>query len=62
MKFARLVAAVLFFLLPAMLQAAPNPDVTVSENQNSYTLANGIVTVQIARHSGDLTSLKYNGL
>ena len=36
--------------------------VVVSENENSFTLANGIVTVQIAKKSGDLTSLKYKNL
>jgi rhamnogalacturonan endolyase len=62
MKFARLAAAVLIFLFPAILRAAPDSSVVVSENENNYTLANGIVAAQIDKRSGDLTSLKYNGI
>jgi rhamnogalacturonan endolyase len=45
-----------------MLQAAPESSVTISGDDNTYTLANGIVTAQVSKISGDLTSLKYNGL
>jgi rhamnogalacturonan endolyase len=59
MKSALLALAVA--LLPAAgLYAAEN--VTVSESPSAYTLDNGIVTVQVAKRSGDLLSLKYNGL
>ena len=61
MKFPTLPAMLLALLLPAILQAAPDAPVVVSENASSYTLANGMVTVQIAKRSGDLTSLKYHG-
>jgi hypothetical protein len=61
MKFARLALAVIF-LFPAILRAAPDAPVVVSEDKNSYTLANGIVSVQVGKRSGDLTSLKYKGL
>jgi rhamnogalacturonan endolyase len=61
MKFARM-AVFLVILIPTILQAAPDSPVAVSENENTFTLANGIVSVQIAKRSGDLTSLKYNGL
>jgi rhamnogalacturonan endolyase len=36
--------------------------VTVSETPSAFTLNNGIVTVQVAKHSGDLLSLTYQGL
>ncbi len=51
----------LTLLLPAILHAAPGP-VVITETENSFTLANGIVTVQVGKRSGDLTSLKYNGV
>ena len=47
-------------LFPAILPASPS--VVVSEDDNTYTLANGILTAQVSKSSGDLTSLKYNGL
>lgn len=47
-------------LLPAILFA--QNAVTISEDGNSYTLANGIITAKISRHSGDLLSLKYKNL
>ncbi len=62
MKLKGLAAVALTFLLPAILQAAPQSSVTVSENENSYTLANGIVTAQVSKRSGDLLSLKYKNL
>ncbi len=49
-------------LLPALLQAATKSPVTVSEDDSSYTLDNGIIAMQAAKRSGDLASLKYRGL
>ncbi len=40
------------------LCAAESP-VTIWENDATFTLANGIVTAQISKHSGDLISLEY---
>ena len=37
-------------------------EVTISENDSTYTLSNGIVSARVAKRSGDLTSLKYQGL
>lgn len=63
MKFPLLAIIVAASWLPARLAAATDDlPVAVSENQGSYTLANGIVSAQIAKRSGDLTSLKYRGL
>ena len=53
------LAAVVFF--SSTLRGAESP-VTVSENENTFTLANGIVTAQISKHSGDLISLEYKHL
>jgi rhamnogalacturonan endolyase len=36
--------------------------VAVSENDYSYTLDNGVIDAQVSKHSGDLLSLKYQGL
>jgi rhamnogalacturonan endolyase len=60
MKFTNMAIVALAFLFPAILPAAPS--VVVSENDNSYTLANGIVTAQVSKRSGDLVSLKYKNL
>jgi rhamnogalacturonan endolyase len=62
MKFVRLAATAIIILFPAILCAASNSPVTVSENENSFTLDNGIVTAQVSKHSGDLTSWKYKKL
>src|SRR5215467_6969379 len=42
--------------------ALPGADVTVSQNANSFILDNGIITAQVSKRSGDLTSLKYKKL
>src|SRR5580658_6337643 len=60
MKPWKLAVISLALLLPAAVQAAPA--VTVSENDQSFILANGLVTAQVAKRSGDLISLKYKGL
>ena len=62
MKLRKLAAVLLTVLFPALLRAANHPAVTVSEDDNSFTLDNGIVTAQVAKRSGDLTSLKYKKL
>ena len=46
-------------LFPAI--AAPGA-VTISQDENLYTLANDSVTAQVSKISGNLTSLKYKGL
>jgi rhamnogalacturonan endolyase len=51
----------LLLLLPLTAGAA-DENVTVSETASGYTLANGLVSVSVAKRSGDLTSLKYKGL
>jgi len=60
MKSLRPAIVAMAVLFPAILPAAPS--VTVSEDDSSYTLANGIVTARVSKVSGDLASLKYNGL
>src|ERR1019366_6240585 len=62
MKCQKLTVVALALLLPAFLQAATSPAVTVSEDDNSFTLANGMVTARVTKRSGDLTSLKYKNL
>jgi rhamnogalacturonan endolyase len=62
MTLPKLAVCFLTVLLPAILSAAPESSVVISSGENSFTLANGIVTAQVAKSSGDLTSLKYKGL
>src|SRR3954462_3759778 len=38
------------------------PPVTVSEDVSFFTLANGLITAQIEKRSGNLASLKYQNL
>src|ERR1019366_10018704 len=57
-----IAAVILFCFVPAMLQGAPSSPVVISEDDSTFTLANGIVTAQAAKRSGDLTLLKYRGL
>ncbi|MGA2061858.1 MAG: polysaccharide lyase family protein [Thermoguttaceae bacterium] len=38
------------------------PPVTVTEEGNNYTLANGIVTARVSKRSGDLVSLRYKDI
>jgi rhamnogalacturonan endolyase len=45
-----------------MLYGAPASPVVISEDDSTFTLANGIVTAHAAKRSGDVTSLKYRGL
>jgi rhamnogalacturonan endolyase len=47
------------FLSPS-LRGAENA-VSVVQDDNSFTLANGIVSARVAKRSGDLLSLKYRG-
>ena len=46
-----------------LLRAAATPasTVTVSEDDATFTLDNGIVTAMVAKSSGDLVSLKFKG-
>ena len=62
MKLTRLAGVFLFCLFAPLLAAHAAADVTISQDENSFTLANGIVTAQVAKRSGNLTSLKFNGL
>src|SRR3954468_13174469 len=36
--------------------------VTITETDDAYTLANGVVTATVAKRTADLTSLKYHDL
>src|SRR4051794_5124857 len=38
------------------------PAVTVTEDETTYTLANGTVTAKVAKGTGDLLSLQYKGM
>jgi rhamnogalacturonan endolyase len=49
-------------LLAPTLWAASESAVGISEDQDSFTLTNGIVTARVSKRSGDLTSLKYKAL
>jgi len=52
------VSALALLPMPAFAQEGA---VTVTEDEGSFTLANGIVTARISKASGDLVSLVYRG-
>src|ERR1039458_5666886 len=62
MKLTKLAVVAAIAMLPALLRAESRPAVSVSADEFSFTLDNGIVTAQVAKRSGDLTSLKYKNL
>ncbi|HEX4350447.1 MAG TPA: polysaccharide lyase family protein [Verrucomicrobiae bacterium] len=62
MKFKKLAVFAAFLLLPLLLNAETHPAVTVSEDDSSFTLDNGIVTTKVSKRSGDMTSLTYKNL
>ncbi|MGA2797345.1 MAG: polysaccharide lyase family protein [Thermoguttaceae bacterium] len=47
--------------MPAASDGVAGP-VTVTEEGNNYTLANGIVTARVSKRSGDLVSLRYKDI
>jgi rhamnogalacturonan endolyase len=58
LKFAIIAAAIFMATNPR----AAGKSVTVTEDDSSFTLDNGIVAARVAKQSGDLVSLKYRGL
>lgn len=62
MNFQKLTVLAAALLLPALLKADSHPAVTVSEDDTSFSLDNGIVSARVSKRSGDLTSLKYKNL
>jgi rhamnogalacturonan endolyase len=57
-------AAVCGSVCPGVLRAAPEAGapVTLTGDDNTYTLANGIVTAKIDKRSADVVSFQYKGL
>jgi rhamnogalacturonan endolyase len=49
-------------LLASGLRAASKTAVGISEDDNSFTLTNGVVAARVSKRSGDLTSLRYREL
>lgn len=62
-RFRRSISALVFTLL-LLVQSGTGraASVEIAETEDSFTLANGIVTAKVSKRSGDLTSLKYKGL
>lgn len=56
------VAAVAVLVAAGPASAADKATVTVRQDQNTFYLANGIVSAAVDKESGDLVSLKYQGL
>ena len=54
-----LMSVLLAVALTTFRLSGAEPPVTVAESDDCFTLANGLVTAQIAKRSGDLISLKY---
>lgn len=60
---ARLAATLLTLLAPALPASTPatSSPVTVTETETTFTLDNGVVRALVAKNSGDLISLRYQG-
>ncbi|MBV9868899.1 MAG: hypothetical protein JO316_26435 [Abitibacteriaceae bacterium] len=66
-QWAKIIGALVAFNIMAVnmagaAEATGNAAVTLGEDDASYSLANGIITAQVDKRSGDLISLKYKGL
>src|SRR6476660_1162134 len=57
-----IVCIAFLWLLTADAAGADSSPVSISENERTYTLDNGIVKAIIAKESGDLVSLVYKGM
>src|SRR5262245_582160 len=53
---------VLLLILFPIIARAENAPVTLTEDDNAYTLANGIVTAKVSKANGDLISLVYKDI
>jgi rhamnogalacturonan endolyase len=62
MKHLNLLVVVSLVLLFSGLLAGSQLAVGISEDQDSFTLTNGIVAARMSKRSGDLASLTYKGL
>jgi rhamnogalacturonan endolyase len=60
-KLIRIVVAIIFAMFAPAILAATTP-VGISQDNNSFTLSNGIVSARISKTSGDLLSLKFKGM
>ena len=56
-----MIPALCLCIVAATAAAAPQP-VSLSQDENSFTLDNGIVTARVSKRSGDLVSLKFKDL
>ena len=56
------LTTVFFTIFFTCFSCSKNPAVTLTEDDDTYTLDNGIVTVQVAKASGDLVSLRYKDM
>ncbi len=57
-----ILAVIAFLVLLASAHPASEVVVGISQDENSFTLTNGIVAALVSKRSGDLTSLTYKGL
>src|SRR5678815_1725031 len=55
------VIAALLLTSAALATPARAQEVTVSEDDASFTLSNGTITARVLKRSGDLSSLKWRG-
>src|SRR5262245_41057993 len=58
----RMIAVALVAILFAGARSVLAADVTLTEDEKNFTLANGTVTAVVAKGTGDLISLQYKGL
>lgn len=58
---AAMLLALLAIALPTAATTAEAPPVTVQEDEESFTLSNGLVTARVLKNNGDIRSLQYKG-
>ena len=57
--FVKLIFAGMLMLLAGFMSCSSEPKVTLTEDERTYTMSNGIISVMISKESGDLVSLRY---
>ena len=57
--FKKLICAAMLIVFAGFLSCTSEPKVTITEDERTYTLSNGIIAVMVSKESGDLVSLRY---
>jgi len=58
-KINKLIVAGMLLIFATFSSCSSEPKVTLTEDERTYTLSNGIISVMVSKESGDLLSLRY---